>query len=121
MIRETYSTTTKEQATETAKELVALCRKELGGRWRRQVWKNLGWHCCAIHETDGIYVSVYPSIGRSFHAFIHRQGEGPGGIWAEHGSSPRAAVRNVVKKGRAEVDPKVQVLEGVESFLQKGA
>ncbi len=83
--------------------------KRMGKGWKPNVWENLGWHYAVVSPCRRL--KVHP-CGRSFTAYLGEP-DCPGGRWAEHGSTPKAAVRNVLRVARREADVIAALVEGL--------
>lgn len=92
-----------------AKKLVA----QLGKGWKPHVWENLGWHYSAISKDGRIKVHThkYGNRPRDYTAFLG-SADSAGGRWAEHGTTPKAALRAVLRRA---LDEKQEVDEMVAS------
>jgi hypothetical protein len=92
----------------------AALAKSLGPGWTPHVWENLGWHYAAISSCGRI--RVLPNH-RGYHAFLGAADGYMGGRWCENGRTPAAAVRNVIKAGRAHLADVGALVRGFESLL----
>lgn len=70
--------------------------KTLGRGWTWKVWENLGWHYKAISPCGRIKVTSHNC------AFLGDPGSS-GGRWAEHGRTPKSAVRNVIAAAKKDL------------------
>ena len=88
-----------------AVRLAADTAKVLGKGWTPHVDDNLGWYAWAVSPCGRIKVHASKSVmavkgrirnqPRTYTAYLGRA-DFPGGKWAEHAFSPRAAVRKVI-------------------------
>ncbi len=91
-----------------AKKLCAL----LGKGWKPRVLENIGWHYSASNEDGRISVSPIPGFG--YHAFLSEPGTfSCRGRWAENGKTAKSAVRNVVRKAKADLAKMNALLAGL--------
>lgn len=76
-----------------AEKLVA----QLGKGWKPRVWENMGWHYSAVSKDGRIKVHTHKYKGspRDYTAFLG-SADSPGGRWAEHGKTPKAALQAVL-------------------------
>lgn len=88
-------------ACKKAKQLAKRLTETIGGRWSTRVWENLGWHY-SVGNTDR-HLEVCDN-GGSFSAFL--QISGPwGGNHVEHGSTPEAAIKNLLRTAKKQLKP----------------
>lgn len=77
----------------------------MGPGWTPRVWENMGWHWSVISPCKRIKIhpNIYWKTGKieSYTAFLGEPGSG--GTWAEHGRTPHAAMRNVIRVGKADL------------------
>lgn len=84
--------------------------KQLGKGWKSRVWENMGWHFAAVSSCGRL--EVHSHGGHSFTAYLGEANE-PGGRWAEHGHSAKAAVRATVREGKRELAEVAALVEGL--------
>lgn len=92
-------------ATARAKALAA----GMGPGWKARVWENLGWHYSVLSPCGRW--KIHPHHGEdhdrrrktTYSAFLG-DADSPGGTWAEHGDSPRAAMAAVWRVARPQID-----------------
>ncbi len=85
----------------------------LGYGWKSSLSHNMGWYASAVSPCGRIKVSVHDYRGKiSYTAFLG-QAEEPGGRYAEHGSTAKAAVRKVMKVAVADLKSIGALIEGL--------
>jgi hypothetical protein len=96
-----------------------LCAR-LGHGWRPRVWENLGWHYCAVSSCGRWKVHAHHDHKTrvSYSAFLGD--DGPGGLWAESGETPEAAMRNTWAAAEQRIEQFVSFLTA-EAWLPRGA
>lgn len=98
-----------QQAKRDSLELV----RELGTGWTAHVWENLGWHW-EVRDASNCLNVVVGRTGR-FTAYL---GEGGGGSrWFDHGKSPQAAIRGVIRQAKRELEGIKKLVVFVESAI----
>ena len=108
-------------AYKAAKKAGAALAKRLGKGWAVRIWENGNWHYSATSPCGRI--KVHANIDRNrkrpkvmdYTAFLGEP-ESCGGRWAEHGKTPRAAVRNVVAVARADLARIEASISGLERW-----
>jgi len=75
----------------------------LGKGWTPQVNHNMGWYPYVVSECGRVKVhpDVYGGRIRGYTAFLGEPG--PGGRWAEHGLTARAAAQRVMDVAQADL------------------
>ena len=104
------------------KRAEALCKK-LGDGWTPRVYENLGWHAsvvgCAGHLKVHINVRgdtrTTDSAVYGYTAFLNPDANGVGGVWAESGKTPEAAIKNTIAKMLAQRDELNEIYAVVEA------
>lgn len=88
----------------------------LGQGWTVRIWENLGWHYAVQSPCQRI--RIHPNIYwktrkvESYTAFLGERNSS-GGKWAEHGKTPEAAMRNVIRVAKADLDALSAALHGL--------
>ena len=99
-----------EEAYQKARRGGAALAKQLGKGWKPRVWENMGWHFAAVSSCGRL--EVHSHGGRSFTAYLG-EADQPGGRWAEHGKTPKAAVKATVREGKRELAEVAALVEGL--------
>ncbi len=94
-----------------AKRAAAALAKQLGKGWKPRVWENMGWHFEAVSLCGRLEVHG-GSGGRAFTAYLGEPSH-PGGRWAQHGKTAKAAVKAVVQEGKRELAVVTALMEGL--------
>jgi hypothetical protein len=97
------------RALENAEKLA----KELGPGWEPHVWENLGWWYSAHRGV----LKVHPTGHKGYTAYLG-SADSAGGKWAENGSTPKKAVKNVIKAARVDVDGVIAIVEEGETYAR---
>lgn len=76
----------------------------LGRDWKPRIWENMGWHSAVISPCGRIklHINVYRGKISGYTAFLGDP-DSPGGNYAEHGATPRTAVRAVIAAAQADL------------------
>ena len=85
--------------------------KLLGPGWEPHVWESFGWFY------DVRYGGTTVSGIKTYTAFINDV-PGGGGIWAEHGNSPREALCNAIAAAKADIARRTAALANAERGLK---
>ncbi len=103
-----------EEAYQKATRDAEVLAKQLGDGWKPRVWENMGWHFEAVSSCGRLEVHGPDTRngGRFYTAYLGEADE-PGGRWAEHGKTAKAAVKATVREGKRELAEVTALLEGL--------
>jgi hypothetical protein len=106
-----YNTQAKWNA---ARRGAARLAKRMGRGWTGELWENLGWHYLVRSPCGRI--TIYPHIHRGriydYGAFLNKRGE-IGGIWAENGKTPRAAMEATIASAKKDIKFYQSLVDGL--------
>jgi hypothetical protein len=102
-----------QSALRRADSMRRLLEKAFPLQWKARVHENMGWHYGVVSSCGRLKVSGCNFEIASFTAFLG-DANFPGGTWAEHGTTPLEAVRNVIKMAREDLESVGAVLKDFE-------
>lgn len=110
---------TRAEATAAGSALKARMKQ---GRWRVQVWENLGWHYCLLAgKSETGTIAVHPGSDGKYYALLGLGGTGLA-MWEDVGSyqDPNRAVSAVIKQASRVIEEHRQIVKTATEAAGRG-